>query len=104
MVVIHFKQLSMLPVYPRLLITIFADYVDNITYLKTKYLVSKLLISGDYNISSSLLFDNCENVLYNKMILAGCIQVNCDCCLDLCFCSVNIWCKKAKPILEEDGH
>lgn len=87
----------------------FAEHIDTITYIKAKYPGSKLLITGDYNIPSSYPPVDCENLLYNNMILAGCTQVNNTLNnkgrhLDLCFCSADAQAEKTEPILEEDGH
>lgn len=94
---------------PRSSLITFTEHMDTISYIKAKYPNSTLLITGDYNIPSSYPPEDCENLLYNDMILAGCIQINnilnnSGRLLDLCFSSIDTQTERGDSILEEDGH
>ena len=55
---------------------VYSKHTESIAFIQDKYPNSKMVIVGDYNIPSSVPPVDCEQILFNDLLLVGCTQTN----------------------------
>lgn len=88
---------------------VYLRHISTISFIREKYPNSRLIITGDYNLYSSTPQVECETLLNQQFLLAGCLQLNKITnargrILDLCFSDSDLSIDKTCSIVQEDAY